>query len=66
MGLRDEIHRRTGVLPWMDVSGIETGENGACYAIASDVEAGINRIFIDEIAFAELIDKQTMPWLLAV
>lgn len=23
--LRDEIHRRTGVLPWMDVSGIETG-----------------------------------------
>ena len=23
--LRDEIYRRTGVLPWMDVSGIETG-----------------------------------------
>ncbi len=23
--LRDEIHRCTGVLPWMDVSGIETG-----------------------------------------
>ena len=25
--LRDEIHRRTGVLPWMDVSEIETGES---------------------------------------
>ena len=23
--LRDEIHRRTGSLPWMDLSGIETG-----------------------------------------
>lgn len=24
--LRDEIHRRTGVLPWMDVSEVKTGE----------------------------------------
>lgn len=23
--LRDEIHSRTGILPWMDLSGIETG-----------------------------------------
>ncbi len=24
-GLRDEIYSRTGILPWMDLSGIETG-----------------------------------------
>ncbi len=42
------------------------GENGACHATASDAEAGMNRIIIDEIAFAEPIDKKTMPWLSAV
>ena len=42
------------------------GANGAYYATSADAEAGRNRIFIDEIAFAEPIDKQTMPWLSAV
>ena len=39
------------------------GGNGTYYATASDAGVGCNRIFIDEIAFAEQIDKQTIPWL---
>ena len=42
------------------------GENGTYHVTASDAEAGINQIFIDEITFAEQIDKQTTPWLTAV
>ncbi len=42
------------------------GANGAYHVTASDAEAGLNRIFIDDIAFVEQIDKQTMPWLSAL
>ena len=43
--LRDEIHRRTGVLPWMDVTGIETGTQFAD-VIARNIEGRDLLVFV--------------------
>ncbi len=43
--LRDEIHRRTGVLPWMDVTGIETGTQFAD-VIARNIEGCDLLVFV--------------------
>ncbi len=43
--LRDEIHRRTGVLPWMDVTGIETGTQFAD-VIARSIEGCDLLVFV--------------------
>ena len=42
------------------------GKDGAYHVTASDAEVCINRIFVNEITFAEPSDNQTMPWLSAV
>ena len=42
------------------------GKGAAYHVTISDVEAGSNRIFTDEITFDEPIDKQKLPWLYAV
>ena len=43
--LRDEIHRRTGALPWMDVTGIETGTQFAD-VIARNIEGCDLLVFV--------------------
>ena len=43
--LRDEIHRRTRVLPWMDVTGIETGTQFAD-VIARNIEGCDLLVFV--------------------
>ena len=43
--LRDEIYRRTGELPWMDLSGIETGAQFAD-VIARAIDACCLLVFV--------------------
>ena len=38
---------------------LHPGADGACHVTDADVEAGRNRIFFNEISFAEPIGKQT-------
>lgn len=39
------------------------GVNGTYHVTVADVNASTNKIFIEEIAFDELIDNLTIPWL---
>ena len=45
MKLRDEIHSRTGVRPWMDITGVETGTQFAD-VIAKNIEACELLVFV--------------------
>ncbi len=70
--LRDEIHRRTGVLPWMDVSEVKTGEQfddkiaKAIYGCELLIVA-LSRHSVEspwtkrEVAFAEAEGKRIYP-----